>query len=288
MKIFNRLATILFIAYFVLSNIFFIVDEREHAVKFQFGEIIKSDYEPGLHFKLPFVNNVIKFEDRIVNYEQGGGLFLTGELKNLIVDYFITWRIADPAEFYRSVRGDETFAEQRLSAIIVEGIKAEFGNRTVQEVVSAERTELMSEMIINVRSVALDFGIDVIDVRVKRIELSPEVSDSVYSRMRQERNRVASQLRAEGSEESERIRSNADRQRTVIIAEANRDALELRGEGDARAVEIYANAYTQDEDFYAFYRSMQAYRSSIGGANDLLIISPESEFFEFFSEYISN
>jgi modulator of FtsH protease HflC len=288
MKIFNRLATILFIAYFVLSNIFFIVDEREHAVKFQFGEIIKSDYEPGLHFKLPFVNNVIKFEDRIMNYEQGGGLFLTGELKNLIVDYFITWRIADPAEFYRSVRGDETFAEQRLSAIIVEGIKAEFGNRTVQEVVSAERTELMSEMIINVRSVALDFGIDVIDVRVKRIELSPEVSDSVYSRMRQERNRVASQLRAEGSEESERIRSNADRQRTVIIAEANRDALELRGEGDARAVEIYANAYTQDEDFYAFYRSMQAYRSSIGGANDLLIISPESEFFEFFSEYISN
>jgi modulator of FtsH protease HflC len=288
MKIFNRLATILFIAYFVLSNIFFIVDEREHAVKFQFGEIIKSDYEPGLHFKLPFVNNVIKFEDRIVNYEQGGGLFLTGELKNLIVDYFITWRIADPAEFYRSVRGDETFAEQRLSAIIVEGIKAEFGNRTVQEVVSAERTELMSEMIINVRSVALDFGIDVIDVRVKRIELSPEVSDSVYSRMRQERNRVASQLRAEGAEESERIRSNADRQRTVIIAEANRDALELRGEGDARAVEIYANAYTQDEDFYAFYRSMQAYRSSIGGANDLLIISPESEFFEFFSEYISN
>ncbi len=288
MKIFNRLATILFIAYFVLSNIFFIVDEREHAVKFQFGEIIKSDYEPGLHFKLPFVNNVIKFEDRIMNYEQGGGLFLTGELKNLIVDYFITWRIADPAEFYRSVRGDETFAEQRLSAIIVEGIKAEFGNRTVQEVVSAERTELMSEMIINVRSVALDFGIDVIDVRVKRIELSPEVSDSVYSRMRQERNRVASQLRAEGAEESERIRSNADRQRTVLIAEANRDALELRGEGDARAVEIYANAYTQDEDFYAFYRSMQAYRSSIGGANDLLIISPESEFFEFFSEYISN
>ena len=288
MKILNILATILFIAYFVLSNIFFIVDEREHAVKFQFGEIIKSDYEPGLHFKLPFVNNVIKFEDRIVNYEQGGGLFLTGELKNLIVDYFITWRIADPAEFYRSVRGDETFAEQRLSAIIVEGIKAEFGNRTVQEVVSAERTELMSETIINVRRVASDFGIDVIDVRVKRVELSPEVSDSVYSRMRQERNRVASQLRAEGAEESERIRSNADRQRTVIIAEANRDALELRGEGDASAVEIYANAYTQDEDFYAFYRSMQAYRSSIGGANDLLIISPESEFFEFFSEYVSN
>jgi modulator of FtsH protease HflC len=288
MKIFNRLAAILFIAYFVLSNIFFIVDEREHAVKFQFGEIIKSDYEPGLHFKFPFVNNVIKFEDRIMNYEQGGGLFLTGELKNLIVDYFITWRITDPAEFYRSVRGDETFAEQRLSAIIVEGIKAEFGNRTVQEVVSAERTELMSEMIINVREVALDFGIDVIDVRVKRIELSPEVSESVYARMRQERNRVASQLRAEGAEESERIRSNADRQRTVIIAEANRDALEVRGEGDAGAVEIYANAYTQDEYFYAFYRSMQAYRTSIGGANDLLIISPESEFFEFFSEYISN
>lgn len=287
MRYINRIAFILFITLFTLSNIFFIVDEREHALKFQFGEIIGADYEPGLHFKFPFINNVVKFDDRIMNYEEGGGLVLTGELKNLIVDYFITWRIIDPSEYYRSVRGDRTFAEQRLSAIIIEGIKAEFGTRTVQEVVSAERSELMNDMIIRVRDVATDLGIDVVDVRVKRIELAPEVSESVYARMRQERNRVASQLRAEGSEESERIRSNADRQRTIIIAEANRDALRIRGEGDAGAVKIYADAYSQDEDFYVFYRSMEAYRNSMGGGNDLMIISPESEFFEFFSENIS-
>jgi len=259
----------------------FTVDEREFAVKFRFGEIINTDYTPGLHFKWPFVNTITKFPDRILNYEESEERFLTGEKKNLIVDYFITWRIIDPGQYYRSVRGDELFAEQRLSAIIREGIKAEFGRRTVQDVVSAERSEIMQAMLAQAGQRAPELGIEVVDVRVMRIELSDEVSGSVFSRMQQERARVAAQLRAEGSEESERIRSDADRQRTVILAEAYRDAEIIRGEGDARAAEIYANAYSQNPDFYSFYRSMQAYRTSIGRDQDVLVLSPDSEFFQF-------
>ncbi len=262
----------------------FTVDEREFAVKFRFGEIIKADYESGLHWKIPFVNTIAKYPDRILNYEESEERFLTGEKKNLIVDYFITWRIIDPGQFFRSVRGDELFAEQRLSAIIREGIKAEFGRRTVQEVVSAERSEIMQAMLAQAGQRAPELGIEVVDVRVMRIELSDEVSGSVFSRMQQERARVAAQLRAEGSEESERIRSDADRQRTVILAEAYRDAERIRGEGDARAAEIYANAYSQNPEFYKFYRSMQAYRASIGRQQDVLVLSPDSEFFQFLQQ----
>lgn len=259
----------------------FTVDEREFAVKFRFGEIMKADYTPGLHFKIPFVNTIEKYPDRILDYEESEERFLTGEKKNLIVDYFITWRIIDPGQFFRSVRGDELFAEQRLSAIIREGIKAEFGRRTVQEVVSAERSEIMRAMLAQAGQRAPELGIEVVDVRVMRIELSNEVSGSVFSRMQQERARVAAQLRAEGSEESERIRSDADRQRTVILAEAYRDAEIIRGEGDARAAEIYATAYSQNPEFYSFYRSMQAYRAAIGRDQDVLVLSPDSEFFQF-------
>ncbi|NIW25424.1 MAG: protease modulator HflC [Gammaproteobacteria bacterium] len=262
----------------------FTVDEREFAVKFRFGEIVKADYEPGLHWKVPFVNTIAKYPDRILNYEESEERFLTGEKKNLIVDYFITWRIIDPGQYFRAVRGDELFAEQRLSAIIREGIKAEFGRRTVQEVVSAERSEIMRAMLAQAGQRAPELGIEVVDVRVMRIELSDEVSGSVFSRMQQERARVAAQLRAEGSEESERIRSDADRQRTVILAEAYRDAERIRGEGDARAAEIYANAYSQNPEFYTFYRSMQAYRTAIGQEQDVLVLSPDSEFFQYLQE----
>ena len=262
----------------------FTVDEREFAVKFRFGEIVKADYEPGLHWKFPFVNTITKYPDRILNYTESEERFLTGEKKNLIVDYFITWRIIDPGQYFRSVRGDELFAEQRLSAIIREGIKAEFGRRTVQEVVSAERSEIMRAMLAQAGQRAPELGIEVVDVRVMRIELSDEVSGSVFSRMQQERARVAAQLRAEGSEESERIRSDADRQRTVILAEAYRDAEIIRGEGDARAAEIYANAYSQNPEFYTFYRSMQAYRTAIGRDQDVLVLSPDSEFFQYLQE----
>lgn len=277
----NLLLVLVVLGVLLVRMSVFIVDEREHAIKFRFGEIVKSDYEPGLHFKIPFVNNIIKYPDRILTYSESQERFLTGEKKNLIVDYFITWRITDPGQYYRSARGDELFAQQRLSAIIREGIKAEFSQRTVVEVVSAERSEIMSAMLVQAKLSAPELGIEVIDVRVMSIELSDEVSDSVYARMQQERFRVASQLRAEGSEDAERIRADADRQRTIILAEAYRDAEIMRGEGDAQASETYANAYTQNAEFYAFYRSMQAYRESIGGEQDLLVLSPKSDFFRF-------
>ena len=259
----------------------FTVDEREHVIKFRFGEIVKADYQPGLHFKIPFVNNIARYPDRILTYQESEERFLTGEKKNLIVDYFVTWRITDPAQYYRSARGDELFAAQRLSAIIREGIKAEFSQRTVQEVVAAERSEIMNQMLVTASTQAPALGLEVVDVRVMRIELSDEVSGSVFSRMQQERGRVAAQLRAEGEEEAERIRANADRERTIILAEAYRDAERIRGEGDAVAAETYANAYSQNPEFYAFYRSMSAYRQSIGGQQDVLVLSPDSEFFQF-------
>ncbi len=262
----------------------FTVDEREHVIKFRFGEIVRSDYQPGLHFKIPFVNNIRRFPDRILTYEESQERFLTGEKKNLIVDYFITWRIADPAQFYRAASGLEEIASERLSAIIREGIKAEFSQRTVQEVVAAERSELMEQMLVTATRQAPELGLEVVDVRVMSIELSDEVSGSVFARMQQERGRIAAQLRAEGAEESERIRADADRQSTVILAEAYRDAERIRGEGDARASEIYANAYNQNPDFYSFYRSMSAYRKSIGREQDVLVLSPDSEFFRFLQE----
>lgn len=274
------LAAIVVLAVLVRMSLF-TVDEREHVVKLQLGEIVGADYEPGLHFKWPLVNNIVRYPDRILNYENSEERFLTGEKKNLIVDYFVTWRIADPAQYYRSVQGVEDAAVQRLSAIVKEGIKAAISRRTVQEVVSADRSELMDGMLVQAQERSPELGIEVIDVRVKRIELSDEVSESVYMRMRQERQRIAAQLRAEGEEQSERIRADADRQRTVLLAEAYRDAERIRGEGDARASEIYARAYGADENFYAFYRSMLAYKASIGGSQDVLVLQPDSDFFRF-------
>jgi membrane protease subunit HflC len=259
----------------------FTVDEREHVLKFQFGEIRRSDYEPGLHFKLPVLQTVQRYPNRILKYENSEEKFLTGEKKNLIVDYFVTWRITDPAEYYRSTRGDEQRAIDRLAAIVKEGIKAAISRRTVQQVVSADRAELMDDMLRLAQVRAPELGIQIVDVRVKRIDLSDEVSDSVYMRMRQERDRIATQLRAEGGEERVRIEADAERQRTVILSEANRDAERIRGQGDARAAEIYARAYDQDADFYAFFRSMQAYRTAIGGEQDVLVLKPDSEFFKF-------
>ncbi|HEY8522071.1 MAG TPA: protease modulator HflC [Gammaproteobacteria bacterium] len=276
----NVLLVVAVIAAIVIRMSVFVVDEREHALKFQFGEIVRSDYEPGLHFKIPLVQNVVKYPDRILNYESSEERFLTGEKKNLIVDYFVTWRIDDPAQYYRAVR-DETRAVERLSAIVKEGIKAAISRRTVQEVVSAERSELMDQMLIEARQRSPELGIEVVDVRVKRIDLSEEVSDSVYSRMRQERQRVAAQLRAEGDEEYQRIRAEAERERTVILAEAYRDAERIRGAGDARAAEIYAAAYGKDPQFFSFYRSLQAYREAIGSERDVLVLEPDSEFFQY-------
>lgn len=280
----NLLLILLVAVAIIVRMSVFTVDEREHALKLQFGEIVRADYQPGLHFKIPFVHNVTRYPDRILNYEHSEEKFLTGEKKNLIVDYFVTWRIVDPAQYYRAVGGDEARAIERLSAIVKEGIKAAISRRTVQEVVSAERSELMDQMLVQARDRSPELGIEVVDVRVKRIDLSEEVSESVYRRMQQERQRVATQLRAEGDEEYATIRADADRQSTVILSEAYRDAERIRGSGDAQAADIYAQAYSRDQDFYSFYRSMQAYRESIGKEQDVLVLEPDSDFFQFLKQ----
>ena len=265
----------------VVSQSLFTVDERERAIKFRFGEIVGSDFTPGLHFKFPFVNNVEKYPKRILTLSNPQELFLTFEKKNLYVDFFVKWRIVNIDNYYNATRGDELVAKQRLLEQVKDGIRSEFAKRTVPEVVTAERRELMADMMRGVRENAKTLGIEVVDVRVKRIEFSEEVSDSVFRRMRQERARVASELRAEGAEAAEQIRADAERKRTVLLAEAYRDAEITRGTGDAKAAEIYAAAYTKNPEFYAFYRSISAYRRSLGNAGDLLVIAPDGEFFRY-------
>ena len=287
----KKLATIipiLLLAVLVVSALggspLFTVSEREHAIKFRFGEILRSDYEPGLHFKIPFVNNVRKFDNRVLTLDNQPEEFLTEEKKNVIVDFFAKWQITDVESFYRATGGFESNATQRLIKIMQDGLRNEFAKRTVQEVVSAERTEIVDVMLNAARNAAQEFGITVVDVRVKRIDLPQEVSSSVFQRMTQERARTASRLRAEGAESAERIRADADRQRTVLLAEAFRDAERIRGEGDAQAADIYAAAYRKDADFYSFYRSLEAYRKSIGGSQDVLVLEPDSEFFQYFGK----
>ena len=248
---------------------------------FRFGEIVRSDFSPGLHFKVPIYNKVRKFERRILTFNNPSEAFLTKEKKNLIVDFFVKWRITDAAQYYRATAGNEDSAAQRLIEIIKDGLRAEFAKRTIQQVVTAERSELIGDMLARASSTARDLGISIVDVRVKRLDLPDEVSESVFNRMRQERARVASQYRAEGAEASERIRAEADRERTVILAEAYRDAERERGLGDARAAEIYAEAYERHPEFYAFYRSMRAYRESLGQEQDVLVLSPDSDFFKY-------
>jgi modulator of FtsH protease HflC len=285
---FNAILIVSVVALVLLRMSVFTVDERDHALKFRFGEIVRADYQPGLHFKVPFVNNVVKYPNRILTYEHPDERFLTGEKKNLIVDYFVTWRIVDPKRLYEAVRGDEMLAIERLEAIVKEGIKAAISRRTVREVVSADRSELLDEMLVQARGRAPELGLSVVDVRVKRIELADEVMDSVFSRMRSERNRVAMELRAEGDEAYERIVADAERQRTVLLSEAYRDAERIRGEGDAVAAEIYAQAYNQDPEFYAFHRSMSAYRQAIGGDRDVLVLEPGSQFFQFLHQQLGS
>lgn len=264
-----------------VSMSLFTVHEREYALKFRFGEIISEDYEAGIHFKVPVVNNVLKLSRQVQTYNNPTEAFLTVELKNLLVDYFIKWRIEDPGEFYRATRGNEAVASQRLNEIVKDGIRAEFARRTVQEVVSAERAEMMDAMLTRARATARTLGVNVIDVRVKRVDLPDEVSESVFDRMREERRRIASQLRAEGNELAARIEAEADRQVTVLLAEARRDAERIRGDGDATSAAIYANAFTENPEFYAFHRSMNAYRESVGLENDIMVLEPGSDFFRY-------
>jgi len=259
----------------------FAVDERDLAVKFRFGEIVSTDFSPGLHAMIPFINNVRKFPRQILTINNPQEQFLTAEKKNLLVDFFVKWRITDISQYYRASGGNEPLAAQRLLEIMKDGIRGEFAKRTVPQVVTAERRELLDAMMAGAREEAATLGIEIVDVRVKRIEFSDEVSESVFNRMRQERARIAAELRAQGAESAEQIRANADRERTVIIANAYRDAEKLRGEGDAAAAEIYANAFGKNPGFFSFYRSISAYRRSLGQPNELLVIDADSDFFRF-------
>ncbi len=270
------------LAVFLLSSFVFKVDETQFAVLFRFGEIVKTDFEPGLHFMLPVVNTIKKYDDRVLNLENRAESFLTGEKKNLRVDFFVKWKIADVTTYYRATQGDETIAAQRLLAIMKDALRAEFAQRTVKEVVSADRRAIMQVMTQNANQAAKEFGIAIVDVRVNKIELPDEVLESVFKRMRTERERTAKQFRAEGAEQAERIRAEVERERAVILANAYRDGERIRGDGDASASAIYARAYGKDPEFYSFHRSLEAYRRSMSGGQDILVLDPDSEFFRYF------
>ena len=265
-------------------NALFTVDEREWAIKFRLGEIIRSDYEPGLHFQTPFINNVRKLDRRLQTFDSQPERFLTVEKKNVIVDFFVKWRIADPVRFYTSTRGNTDTANALLLRTIQDGLRSEFGQRTIQEAVSGDRTEITEVIDNQVTPRARELGIVVVDVRLKRIDLPQDVSESVYQRMETERAVVARQWRAEGSEQAEKIRADAERQRTVLLAQAYRQAEELRGAGDAEAADTYATAYKRNPEFFSFYRSLEAYRTAIGTGSDLLLIEPDSAFFKYLND----
>ncbi len=266
---------------FVVSNAFFIVREGETGIVFRLGEIVKADLKPGLHMKTPFVNNVRTFDARLQTLDAPPERYLTVEKKNLIVDSFAKWRIADSARFYTTMGGDIRLANMRLSQILKDGLRAEFGSRTVNALISSQRDEITRAITEKARKDAADFGIEVVDVRIKRVDLPRDVSESVYRRMEAERKRVANELRSEGAEAAEKIRADADRQRVVILAEAYRKAETIRGEGDAKASEIYARAYQQDPDFFAFFKSLQSYQAAFRGKDDILVLDPRSDYFRF-------
>jgi len=266
----------------VWMSVFF-VDEREKAILFKFGEIIGSDYEPGLNFKLPYpFNEVKKFDDRILTIDAKPSSFLTVEQKYLIVDSYVKWRIRDVETYFKTTSGREANAGDLLYEVINNGLRDEFGKRTIQEVIAGDRSDIMNLMKENAAKKAETLGIEVVDVRIKKIELPPEVSNSVYNRMKTGRELVARDLRSKGEEASERIRADADRQSTVTLAEAYRDSEIIRGSGDAKATATYAKAFGKDREFYKFYRSLNAYTGNFSTSSDVILLEPNSEYFKYF------
>lgn len=266
----------------VVAMSIFTVDQRKFAIVLQLGEIKDVIAEPGLNFKWPLIQNVRYFEKRILTYDAPEPeRFITSEKKPVLVDAFVKWRIIDAKQYYISVQGDETRAHIRLSQTVNAGLREEFGRRTVHEVVSGEREKIMDEVRVKADADARAIGVQIVDVRLKRVDLVQEVSESVYRRMETERKRVANELRSKGAADAEKIRADADRQREIIIAEAYRDAQRIKGDGDARATALYAQAFGQNPEFYAFYRSLEAYRASFRNKGDVLVIEPSSEFFKY-------
>lgn len=259
----------------------FTVGERELAIKLRFGKVVAANYEPGLHFKWPIAQTVSKFPSQILKIDDPAQRVFTLERTAMTVDYFVKWRIIEEVPFYTSTGGSQEVAMDRLREIVKNSIVTEFGKRTIQEAISVERVELMRDMLENAAETAKGLGIEVVDFRVKQVEFIADVRDSVYNQMREERALVAAETRAEGREEAELIKSTADKDRTILLANAYRDGQIIRGEGDARAAEIYANAYNKDAEFYAFHRSIRAYRKSMGKSGDLMVLEPDNEFFRY-------
>lgn len=266
----------------VLSGSMFTVDQRQNAMVFQLGEVVSVKTKPGLYFKLPLVQNVRYFDTRILTLDSADPeRFITSEKKNVLVDSFIKWRVIDARQFYVSVGGDETRAQIRLNQTVNDGLRAEFGKRTINEVVSGRREEIMKIIRTKADSDARKIGVQVVDVRIKRVDLPESVSENVYRRMEAERKQVANELRSTGAAEAEKIKADADKQKDVIVAEAYRDAQRVKGEGDAKASAVYASAYGRSPEFYAFYRSMQAYRESFKSKSDVMVLDPSADFFKY-------
>ncbi len=274
----------LLIVIFVGFGAVYRVDMRQKAIVFQFGEIVRSDDVPGLHFKVPFINNVQKFDARIQTMDAAPESYLTKEKKNLVVDSFVKWRISNAADFYTTLGGLKANAENRLAQRVNDALRQEFGKRSVPQVISGDRVEIMDVVRETTDQETKSLGIEVVDVRLKRVDLDTTISIGVYQRMEAERSRVAKDLRARGAEAGEKIRADADRQRAIILAEARREAQQTKGEGDAKATAIYADAFTRDSEFYRMYRSLNAYRATFNSPDNLLVIEPKSEFFRYFNQ----
>lgn len=276
---------VFFVGLLILANSVYVVSEMDRAVKLRFGALVETDIKPGLHFKSPLIDNVRKFDGRILTLDTPEESYFTMENKRLIVDSYAKWRVADVAAYYRATGGIEDIANQRLSSRINDGLRNKFGTRTVHEVVSGQRDELMAEITSEVdKEVRKDLGIEVVDIRVKRIDLPTDVSESVYRRMAADREKEAREHRSKGREQAEIIKADADKQRTIIQAEAYRESEEIRGDGDARAANIYAEAYNKNREFYAFVRSLNAYINTFSGREDIMLIDPESDFFRYFKD----
>ena len=266
----------------LLSMSVFTVSETEKAIKFQLGEIVRADYAPGLYFKIPLINNVKKFDARVLTLESRPERFLTSEKKNVIVDAFTKWRVKDVATYYKKVSGDVAQANIRLDQNIKDATRSEFSRRTIGQMLSSERNELRDILVKALTPKAEELGVEIVDIRIMRLDLPSEVSSSVYRRMEAERARVARDFRSRGAESAERIRADADRQREIILAEAYRDAELKRGDGDATSSEIYAQSYGRNKDFFSFYRSLSAYRNAFQGEGSTIVTDPDSEFFRYF------
>ena len=266
----------------VLANSLFVITEFERGVKLQFGKLVDNDLQPGLHFKIPFAEQVRIFDGRILTVDAQPASFFTSEKKRLIVDSYAKWRIQDVGTYYKATDGIESVAQNRLANRVNEGLRNQFGDRTLKEVVSGEREELMSNITEGLNKTILQsLGMEVVDVRVKRIDLPSEVSNQVYRRMTAERTKEATELRSTGKEQAEKIRASADRERTIELANAYRDSEQLRGKGDAEAAGIYADAFSQDEEFYAFMRSLNAYKAAFSNKGDIMLVEPDSDFFKY-------